>query len=401
MFKKLIYLVLAITLLSSCKSIKMAKLLNHGTVQEGEFLNEVPFEYRMGLIILKVTIKGQEYDFLYDTGAPNVISKELANILNIKPYVVNKTGDSQGQKEELEYLLIDKITIGGIDFLETGAAVADLKKSSVIACLKIDGIIGANLMQKAIWQIDYENEVMRISNSISSFDVQDGIHVQFSQKFSGTPIVDINVNGVTEKNVTIDTGSNGDFGLSLNVYKQSREKDSTAKTVFGIGTTTSGLFGVGTADTIYYTAVPKISFGGVELSNQLTNFKGSHATTIGNEFFKNYDVTYDYFEKEMILTNKKDADISSFDSFGFTYFYSDNKLNVSLIIEGSDAHSKGLIRGDQIIHMNGTNYSEMNLDLWCELLNQNLLRISNSLNITILRDGEQITYQLEKKNLLE
>ena len=58
--------------------------------------------------------------------------------------------------EELEYVLLPKVTVGCVDFLNTGAAIADLKRSSVIACLNVDGIIGANLMQKAIWQIDYE-----------------------------------------------------------------------------------------------------------------------------------------------------------------------------------------------------------------------------------------------------
>ena len=30
------------------------------------------------MIILKVNISGEEYDFLIDAGAPNIISKELA-----------------------------------------------------------------------------------------------------------------------------------------------------------------------------------------------------------------------------------------------------------------------------------------------------------------------------------
>lgn len=401
MMKNFIYLISAVILLSSCKAMKMVKLMNKGEIHEDTFLSEIPFEYRMGLIVLKVKIKDQEYDFLYDTGAPNVISKELANTLNIKPFVVNRTSDSQGKKEDLEYVIIDKITIGDINFLKTGAAIADLKRSSVIACLDIDGIIGANLMQKAIWQIDYKNKVMRFSNTISSFDIKDGTHIQFSQKFTGTPIVDVDVNGTIEKNVTIDTGSNDDFGFSENNFNKFIALDSTIKTVFGIGTTTSGIYGVGGVDTVYYATIPKLSFGDVTLQNQTANFRKNQAITIGNEFFKNYNVTYNWPEKEMILTNKSEYDNSSFDSFGFNFFFSDEKLMVSLLIAGSEADKKGIQRGDQILNINGVDYSVINQEKWCTLLHESLLRKSKTVDVTILRNGSEMKYQLEKKNLLE
>src|SRR5690606_3325537 len=124
------------------------------------------------------------------------------------------------KKEDLEYVILDEITIGCVNFLNTGAAIADLKRSSVIACLDIDGIIGANLMQKAIWQIDYQNQVLRVSNTLNSFNIENGKHIQFNQKFTGTPIVDVNLNGVVAKNVTIDTGSNDDFGFSEHTFNE-------------------------------------------------------------------------------------------------------------------------------------------------------------------------------------
>jgi C-terminal processing protease CtpA/Prc len=158
---------------------------------------------------------------------------------------------------------------------------------------------------------------------------------------------------------------------------------------------------VGEDDTIYYTAVPKVSFGDIELNNQVVSFKGNEANTMGNEFFENYDVTYNWFEKEMILTDKKKADISSFNSFGFTYFFSEDKLIVSLVIQGSTADLKGIKRGEQIIEINGESYIEMNLEKWCELLDKNILRTSEIVEIKILRNGEEISYQLEKTNLLK
>lgn len=387
-----------IFLFSSCKSLKMARLMSKGEVEQAQFTAEIPFEYPMGLIIIKATINGKEYDFLYDTGAPNVISKELEKELNLKPYLAYKTSDSQGNKDNLNYLLIDKISIGGINFLNTGAAVADLTQSSVIACLNVDGIIGANLMQKAIWQIDYTKKVMRLSNTMDAFNVENGQHIPFNQKITGTPTTDVNLNGTIVKNVTIDTGSNGEFGLSEKNFKEA--KDSIAPVVVSVGTTTSGLYGVGEADTNYYTTISNVSFGDIQLKNQLVSFSRDKSLTLGNEFFENYDITYNWFDKEMILTNKKEYDNSSFDSFGFSYFFTDSKLLVSLLMEGSEADLKGIKRGDQILEINGIDYSEMTQEKWCEILHNPVLRRGKTIDVTLLRDGEKSSFQFEKKDLL-
>jgi len=107
--------------------------MKNGEVEQEEFSVQIPFEYRLGLIILKVNISGEEYDFLLDTGAPNVISNELAKKLEINIVTRQKVGDSQGQKSDLELAKLDKISIGGIHFLNTGAAIADLSLSNKVA----------------------------------------------------------------------------------------------------------------------------------------------------------------------------------------------------------------------------------------------------------------------------
>lgn len=392
-------IVFSLVVLSSCKSLKMVKLMSKGEIEQQQFISEVPFDYGMELIIIKVTIEGKEYDFLYDTGAPNVISQELAQELNIKPYVTNKTSDSQGKKEELEYLILPKVRIGCVDFLNTGTAVADLRRSSVIACLNVDGIIGANLMRKAIWQIDYETKVIRIANSIDSLDIENGERIQFNQKITGTPVAEINVNGTIVKNVTIDTGSNGGFSLAEKTYREA--KDSLAPVAVGIGTTTSGLYGLGEVDTNYYTTFPLVTIGEIQLTNQLVDFNKGKSLTLGNSFFENYDVTYNWFENEMILTDKKEHDNSSFESFGFSYFFTDNKLLVSLLIEGSEADKYGIKRGDQIIAINGVDYSEMTHEKWCDILHTSELRNGKMIDVTFLLNGVESTFQFEKKNLLK
>ena len=129
-------------LLTSCSSLKTVKLMKSGEVEQEEFNVTIPFEYRLGLIVLKVTISGETYDFLLDTGAPNVISKELAQKLELSNIFEQQVVDSQNEEANLGFLLIKKLGIGGINFLNTGAVVADLKQSKELGCLQINGFVG-------------------------------------------------------------------------------------------------------------------------------------------------------------------------------------------------------------------------------------------------------------------
>ena len=66
--KKLLFSSVLLLFLSSCSSIKLLKLLKEGSVEQASFKTEIPFEMRLGLIIVPVTINGKTYDFLVDTG---------------------------------------------------------------------------------------------------------------------------------------------------------------------------------------------------------------------------------------------------------------------------------------------------------------------------------------------
>jgi len=58
--------------------------MRSGDITFKKEVTEIPFEYRLGLPIINVTINGESYDFLFDTGASNIISQELAKKINAK-----------------------------------------------------------------------------------------------------------------------------------------------------------------------------------------------------------------------------------------------------------------------------------------------------------------------------
>ena len=139
-------------------------VMDIGEVKNQHFTEKVSFEEQLNLIILPVELNGKTYRFLFDTGAPNVISPELQQQWQFKKIAKNSIRDSQGKSKKVQYVKLDELRIGGVDFLNTAACVIDFKANPVLGCLELDGIIGSNLMQFCTWRVDYSNNELTITN---------------------------------------------------------------------------------------------------------------------------------------------------------------------------------------------------------------------------------------------
>ncbi|MFN5983219.1 MAG: aspartyl protease family protein [Fluviicola sp.] len=400
--KKIYVSILVLFLFTSCNTLKLIKVLKKGSVEQKEFKTEIPFEMRLGLVIIPVTINGKTYEFLVDTGAPNVCSKELAAELNLKTKVSQNTGDSQGVKEKLDFVVVPEIYLSGICFKETGAAVADLKHAEVISCLDIDGIIGANLMKEAIWEFDYERKVITISDKKSSFTIPDNaIHLPFTPALSSTPEVTITYNGVEDKYVTFDTGSNGLFTISKSTLEKIEEKKPPVKKAMSFGSSGSGLYGVAKADTSYMILIDSTQVGGLFIENNAVSVENG-AKLIGTKFLKNFRVIIDWNVKEILLIPVKPFVNNTFESFGFSPFISDNKLIINELYMNSEASEKGIKIGTQILAVDGIDYRTCSADQFCAIIERGLVpEGKKTMTLLVLIDGEEKTLQLTKEDLLK
>ncbi len=395
-------LLLLIPAFVGCKAIKTIKLFKKGEVAQQEFKAEVPFEFRLGLIILKVQIDGKTHEFVLDTGAPNVISRQLAAELNIKPTVSQKAKDSQGGNSDLGFAQIPDIVIGGIHFTNTGTAIADLKQSTEVGCLNIDGFIGSNLMKKAIWQFDYQKKIITITNTKNNLEIPASAKViPFKQQITGTPMIDIFYNGAVDKNVTFDLGSNGNFGSSNKVLKEVK-KQGKINTNYGTGNNDSGLFGQSAADTVTYGIVPEVKFGDLTLQSQVVSFTEKKARTIGTKIFENYRLIIDWTAEEITMIPVKEFDFAQLKTFGLSPQFKDNKLYIGFIYHGSNTEQQGIAIGDQILEVNGKDIRTCTIEQWCEFLNNGFFPADTETNtLRLLKNGEEKVFTLTKTVVLK
>jgi hypothetical protein len=386
-------------LFASCSIIKTIRLIKEGKIEQKQFKVEIPFSYKAGLIVLKVKINNIDCDFLLDTGAPTVLSKDLVKKLSMKIKTTQKIKDSQGNTSEMGFVEVEKISFGTVNFINIGAAVTDLDQTPEMSCLKIDGVLGANLMRKGIWQIDYDKQIITITNSKDSLLIPENANkIKFSPDILGSPLTEVNYNGVIDKNVIIDLGSNGDFGSSIKVFNKFNNKYLP---VYRIGASGSGAFGsADIKDTTIYAIIPDIKIGDIALANQVVSFQ-RHSKIIGTEFFKNYRVIIDWFDNELIMIKNKDYNYSTLGSYGISPIFKENKLFVGSIYMNSSASEQGIKLGDQILEMNGKDFKNCNNDCWCDhIFGDDEVIENQTLSIIILRDNKELKFQLKFKKLL-
>ncbi len=396
-------ILVAVLAVMNWTTIKTILVLRKGSVEQKEYDIQLPFEYQLGLIFIDVEIEGVTYKFMLDSGSSNVISKDLAEKLNAQSNNKNNLEDSQGVSSEVDFTVIDNIGIGELNYLNTGAAIIDLNTSDDIACLNIDGLIGANLMKKSIWKIDYQTKMIQISNTIDSFEIPDeNERIPIFTELTGSPIIDVIIDGIEEKNVIVDVGSNGGFSLSMETYESLLNDNPNIKKRSGYGLSSSALSGNDFSTTTFYEALTNtISFGEVSIKNRSVDFsEDENVSTIGSEFLENYDVIINWIDYEIILIKKKEWSKPEVSSYGFTYRYNSNHLVIDKLFNNSEAKKAGLKINDRISSVNNTIFDEVLASEWCTILQEGLFdKNRDTIELIILRGDKELTFNLTKEAL--
>ncbi len=358
------YFIALIFTFISCNYISNVHLLSRGSVEQKNFLESVDFENRHGLIVVKGTLNDQNdtLEFIFDTGAfDNKITKKWASEYGLKKRATKEKSDSQGNSNEISMTLINKITLGGIDFKNTAAGIIEYPENSLSPCIAADGIIGANLIREANWKIDYVNNKLWITDDFSKFselDTETSPSIKFKKPtLSGTPKTDFTVNGKELGNILFDTGSNGSVDLPNSIKNQifadfETEWDTT------LDNSSSGIWGTN-FDTVF-SSKSDVQFEGYGALEADINFTDKGFAKIGNDVLEKYNVYLNYDKTKIYLEKNANFDsLNSKSSFGFIpYFNADNYWTVENIVLGSEAHQSGLKFGDKILKINGNSPSE-------------------------------------------
>jgi len=283
---------------------------------------EIEFEVLSNLIIIKAEINGVSGNFLFDNGfSLSAVNQDFANRARISFKNSSNMRDANNHQAKTPETTVDSVVISNQLFLKTG--FYRINTSSFLPCDTIDGIIGASIINKANWKINFEKKKIQIS----SFPFKEkGTKLPISFSNNNSSFTTISILGIPYK-CKIDLGNTKSLEIDRTYSKGSYEGLLAEKR---IGITSISSNGIGRTDTIYYLSE------NLQLSNLENNLpiktkvlikdKLKYQGYIGINYLNNYEeVIINSTEKEYVLVNPKESLPDEIDSsFGVVIYPIDN-----------------------------------------------------------------------------
>lgn len=335
-------LLLCISFLSSC--INFSKFERGYLIPSKNEPVEIPFELEKGLIILKADVNGVSGRFLFDNGfSLSAVSPEFAERADIQFDKNTSLTDANSKKATVPETTVDIVNIKGQQFIETGFYQIDTK--NFWSCSELDGVIGASIINKINWNIDFNKQTIKLSSS--PFKEQ-GTELDITFSNNNSSFVDLEIEG-KKFNTKIDFGKSGQIDLRKK-EAQHLFSGEMARTEYGI-TSLSGN-GIGNIKTTYSlenSVKGKLDGKELPISERIELIENlKYEAYIGTGYFKQYNVVINSTEKKYILYNPVFSDsLKIEESYGLTVYPIDGAWKI-FSINPNDTDIQGIEVLDEV-----------------------------------------------------
>lgn len=266
--------------------------VNPGTI------SEIPLRMENGLIFIEADIHGTQGWFLFDNGfSQSAINPEFARRTGIEFNTSSGLTDFHNKSMDTPKTNVDTTRIGDFNFLKT--EFYKISTDHLFPCTSVHGIIGGNIINAANWEIDFENQKMRISKEPFS---NPGTPLEVEFKRNNETMVNITIGGKLPIKCKIDFGSNSALNLRYDVAKLHLAGMAVEESE---GIRAISTHGPGPIETYYRIVDPLLLSQGdhvlLPAATVLTP-RLKYAGYLGTEYFRQYKVTINSSEEKYILS---------------------------------------------------------------------------------------------------
>lgn len=398
--KKIAYYLLFAVILSGCSTfhrMKSNKILANADMNSSSFYAVVPFEYISSLPVFEVSIQGENYRFIFDTGGYTVFSDELTNRLNgVKKASYIDVKDGNSTISRIDTYVLNKLEIGGITFSDVGFANIGFTESEWFKCLGLDGTIGPNIMKEAFWQFDSKTQLITFTDNKNKLDVvSSGIKVPIYTDNVFKPSVDLKIGNDT-KRVGFDTGFNSFLKL---IDKPESSVLKGYPSVVRLGNRSNAGNSVIYSDTRMI-KVDSIKLNGLIFKDVITSVGDRFSSDLlGSKLFDYFRIMMDLSGGEMYLDEIEEDTLmqNSIESFGFGLDFRDGKVVIDYVYQPSTANKKGIKPGQLVLNINGQNFEYSS---YCDFINNFKDIGGEAMEIELLIDNKPYLISLTKEKIL-
>jgi hypothetical protein len=324
---------------SGC-TVQWTEAIRYGTIARASFEESVELEIQKGLLFVEVRIHDQPYRFLFDSGAPLSISEDIRTEHGLKTVSSGHIIDSDHNRKPVDWVGVDSIRIGGINFLNQTAFVTDFDSNPLLECLNFDGIIGSNLMRHCNWTINQQTRQLTLSSNLHDSIRQTSIAIPFQTDYQFNVFLNIGIGKLTIKNLLMDFGSNGALALEEELFSILQEKNALNNSWLETGVQQTGIVGKPVAYNRTLVVSDSVQLGGQYLDALL--LRTGKTSSIGNKILSRFIVSIDW-EQQMLYLQKTMPTPSVPNSLGFSIGYTEEKgIYIQSVIEGTPAYQQGI-----------------------------------------------------------
>ncbi len=364
----------------------------------------IPFE-KEGLVYIPVKVPGEEkpLQFVFDTGASTaVMDKAVATRLGITADTKQYASGASGS-QEYEIAINRTLEIGDMNFDNLYLVLVDLQELSNRSGTPIDGIIGADVINRFVTQFDFAEKQIHLYNTVKEI-TNTNEYTPHKVDLSG-PIPMVTMDYTFKDGTRLSGDFLFDSGANLSILfntPYAKKHQLTTKFDKTIEITSRGL-------TATSTSIKGMLQGVLLLGNDFSDIPVSIAQAehgvssqegfagiLGADIINRFDMILDY--KEDVLYLKPNLHYQkAFDVplVGFSIKKVDQKIVIGDVIKNTAAAQKGIAQGDELLAINGV--SQPTLKAYREILKQE----GNTIVVRLKKaSGEEVEIKLTLQRLI-
>ena len=345
------------SLFPGCSTLEAIRIVNGGTAfSTTAEPTDVPFSLHGHLILIKASVNDdpREMVFMVDTGALTVINKTIADTMAFTQDVALTGKDSSGHTKETRLVEIESLKIGNKEVKKCAASIFDLGLIERAMGIRVDGIIGSNVLRFFNVTIDYKHKNISLSQNKQS--PEEGRHrIRFKQDMTVgfAPVVEAKIEDKYTVPAIIDTGYDGYFAAIPSPLLKKLQRPGRGRLVKGAGM--GGAFGIASEGELQ--RLKSFAVGtDLRVANVPVEATKMDKALLGKQFLDKFVVTINYLTNELTLSPYEENPRfrSNIFSIGLRVMYDEeNRAKVIGIEQDSPAEKQGLKLGDEVVQVNG------------------------------------------------
>jgi|GEM_PF-3249274 len=336
------------SLLIIFSTINATAQMNQGKILTKNSYLEIPFTETKTEIHTKANLKGDDLDFMLDTGAPTFISTELQEKYKFPTVYKGKTEDASGNKVKTQIVIIDTIKFGPFIFTGIPAVVIDMKKSP-LECLNLPGNIGSNILRHLYVQFDIANHRVAFADSKALLKNQAPDTKPMLINGQSDVFFSVKLNDNITDTIHYDSGDGQLYSISkraMGNYVAAYPEEVIRN---GYGTMFMGIGGAGESFPQYVAKPGSIKIGRYNLTGGAVTIAGNDRSRMGRDLLNYGLLQLNYPDSTYSFESYSSPAIPAHFDFGFHPVIDGDDIVVGCVWKNTLAEKGGIQSGDQLL----------------------------------------------------